>query len=206
VQMPEMDGIEATKVIRAMVGPKAKIPIVAMTANAMAGDREAFLAAGMDDYIAKPVSRRGLEALLDRWTARIFPDGEAVAEPAAVEPAAADPIQAPEADLTPLFDREIQDELREDLGEAKIGELMGIYFSTLVDREEAIVKALAGGDPVAAARVAHMLKGSSANLGFARIADAAKDLELTGLGKVEGDLDALLARLRGAIEATKAAR
>ena len=74
VQMPEMDGIEATKVIRALDVPKSKVPIIAMTANAMSGDREALIAIGMDDYIAKPISRRNLETTLNQWTARLFPE------------------------------------------------------------------------------------------------------------------------------------
>ena len=68
VQMPVMDGVEATKAIRAStsLGPKAKIPIVAMTAYAMTGDRETFLAAGMDDYVAKPVDVRALQEVIER--------------------------------------------------------------------------------------------------------------------------------------------
>jgi two-component system sensor histidine kinase/response regulator len=66
VQMPEMDGIEATRRIRALEGPKSRIPIVAMTANAMMGDRERFLAAGMDDYVSKPIDRAVLIAVIAR--------------------------------------------------------------------------------------------------------------------------------------------
>jgi len=57
VQMPEMDGIEATKRIRAMAGPVRDIPIIAMTANAMKGDRERLLAVGMNDYVSKPIDK-----------------------------------------------------------------------------------------------------------------------------------------------------
>jgi CheY-like chemotaxis protein len=57
VQMPEMDGIEATRRIRAMSGPVGRIPIIAMTANAMKGDRERLLASGMNDYVSKPIDK-----------------------------------------------------------------------------------------------------------------------------------------------------
>ncbi len=65
VQMPELDGLEATRRIRAR-WPDRRLRIVAMTANAMAGDREACLAAGMDDYIAKPIRPAELTAVLER--------------------------------------------------------------------------------------------------------------------------------------------
>ena len=67
VQMPEMDGIAATKAIRAFGGEKRNIPIIAITANAMAGDREGCLEAGMDDYVAKPFKPDDLLAAIDRW-------------------------------------------------------------------------------------------------------------------------------------------
>ncbi|MEK6802688.1 MAG: response regulator [Nitrospirota bacterium] len=66
-QMPEVDGFEATALIRKMEGRSAHTPIVAMTANAMQGDRERCLAAGMDDYIAKPVRPKDLQTVLDTW-------------------------------------------------------------------------------------------------------------------------------------------
>ncbi len=67
VQMPVMDGIEATKAIRRLTSETAKIPIIAMTANAMKGDQEACLAAGMDDYLSKPVDPDRVKELLNIW-------------------------------------------------------------------------------------------------------------------------------------------
>jgi len=74
VQMPEMDGFQATAAIRALPGEVSSIPIIAMTANAMQSDRDACLAAGMDDYIAKPVDARKLANVLDTWIERMADD------------------------------------------------------------------------------------------------------------------------------------
>jgi len=67
MQMPEMDGLEATRLIRRRGGPNANVPIVALTANAMQSDQDACRAAGMDDFLAKPFDRDGLAACLERW-------------------------------------------------------------------------------------------------------------------------------------------
>lgn len=73
VQMPVMDGVEATKRIRALDGEPSRIPIIAMTANAMQGDREYYLAAGMDDYVSKPIEWNNLMRVLARWTSCVEP-------------------------------------------------------------------------------------------------------------------------------------
>ncbi len=67
IQMPDMDGLETTRIIRAESGKSAHIPIIAMTANAMQGDREKCIEAGMNDYITKPLSPEAIIAALDRW-------------------------------------------------------------------------------------------------------------------------------------------
>jgi CheY-like chemotaxis protein len=73
IQLPGMNGVEAARVIRGSpgLGPKGQIPIIAMTAYAMSGDRENFLEAGLDDYIAKPVDFEELKAVIDRVMAKV---------------------------------------------------------------------------------------------------------------------------------------
>ncbi|MGE4280240.1 MAG: response regulator [Magnetospirillum sp.] len=71
MQMPHLDGIGATRIIRSLPGPKSRTPIIAVTANALTGDRELCLEAGMDDYISKPIDRRKLAALLEKWVGKI---------------------------------------------------------------------------------------------------------------------------------------
>jgi two-component system, sensor histidine kinase and response regulator len=90
IQMPEMDGIEATRRIRGMSGPVARLPIIAMTANAMKGDRERLLSVGMNDYVAKPIEKAQLFHALARAT------GDSTALDAAPPlPAAAPPDTPP---------------------------------------------------------------------------------------------------------------
>ncbi len=71
IQMPRMNGIDATAAIRALSGPKSEVPIIAMTANAMEGDRETLMAAGMDDYISKPFSMAQLTDTIEVWRMRL---------------------------------------------------------------------------------------------------------------------------------------
>jgi two-component system sensor histidine kinase/response regulator len=77
VQMPRMNGVEATTVIRALPGPKAAVPIIAMTASAMDGDRETLLTAGMNDYISKPFSLAQLTDVVEMWRQRLLENGVA---------------------------------------------------------------------------------------------------------------------------------
>ncbi|PNQ96212.1 hypothetical protein C1S70_24705 (plasmid) [Azospirillum argentinense] len=78
VAMPEVDGIAATLAIRAMAGPRAMVPIIAVTAHGFAEDRDRCVVAGMNDYVPKPVRRPELLAALKRWLEPRMPEGETV--------------------------------------------------------------------------------------------------------------------------------
>lgn len=100
VQMPEMDGIVATQEIRALEGDVSSVPIIALTANAMPGDRERYLEAGMDDYVSKPIEPRALFAAIQRQTGGSAPATQRTAESPIAEPLS----RAAAEDLTEIID------------------------------------------------------------------------------------------------------
>ena len=153
VQMPEMDGLEATRAIRALPGPVARIPIVAMTANAMRGDDQRCLDAGMNGYISKPVDRRKLLEVLS---------GHAQAG----KPAAA------EAPAVPRVDFAVLDLLRDDLEAETVIAILLKFDEDAQARVAESRAALAQDDMERIRREAHTIKGAAASLGLVAIRDA----------------------------------
>ncbi|CAA7627115.1 response regulator [Magnetospirillum sp. UT-4] len=188
MQMPHMDGLAATRMIRALPGDKAKVVIIAMTANAMTGDREICLEAGMDDYIAKPIDRHRLRSVLDRWAESLLAgrqDRDVAPSTIAEEtgPAAAAPCidhdavaDGGEAD-GPLVDAEAQADLADTLGEESFAALVASFQTSLPNRLRDIRVALDAGNAAAVAAAAHSLKGAAANLGYLRLARATGAME-----------------------------
>ena len=189
VQMPEMDGLAAAEQIR---NPRSsvrnhRIPIIAMTAHALQGDRERCLKAGMNDYIAKPVDPRTLAEVLEKWL-----PGEtgAATDPTPEVSTAPSPVSAQEPEA-PIFDRAgmmarmVNDEdLARTVAEG--------FLADIPLRIEALSGHLAAGDAPGAERQAHTIKGASANVGGERLRAVASEMEAAGR---VGDLDAVKGRM-----------
>jgi CheY-like chemotaxis protein/HPt (histidine-containing phosphotransfer) domain-containing protein len=176
VHMPEMGGFEATGVIRERErGSGRHLPIIALTARAMVGDREQCLAAGMDDYLTKPVKVRELVQAIDR----VVPDAsstEATPTPAM----SAGPIGISEdQQLLDRFDGEL--------------ELLRVVATSFLESTPALLtelrQAIAAGDGATVTRVAHRLRGSLGNFGAERAMEAALELEQTGGAASPADAD-----------------
>jgi CheY-like chemotaxis protein/HPt (histidine-containing phosphotransfer) domain-containing protein len=163
-QMPEMDGFEATERIRALERETGRhLPIVAMTASALAADRERCLQAGMDDYLSKPISRQGLLRMVETWL------------PAGAGRSGASPGPDPGLDLDlPAFET-----LRELFGSGDAFDRDALQ--PFLSRSQALLQDLAGhlatGDAKGIQFVGHALKGSARSLGLGSLARSAERLE-----------------------------
>ena len=163
VQMPVMDGIEATRQIRKLraAGGNDHLPIIAMTAYAMRGDRERFLAAGMNDYVAKPVSLHALAEALSNW----LPPGAATADqPALALPATRVSEATPPQPEARVFDKDgFMARMMED--EELAHQVIACFLSDLPRQLTALKDALQTGDTASTACAAHAIKGAAANVG-----------------------------------------
>jgi two-component system sensor histidine kinase/response regulator len=172
-QMPEMDGYEATQAIRLREGGSARIPIIAMTAHALEGDRERCLQAGMDDYLSKPVRTEELTALLEKWSRTSAKETET--PPKGEERASENPSEE-EGILDPEIVESIRD-LQDDSEPDLFKELAELFMRDVPQRLEALERAIHEGDAATFRREAHTLKGSSGNLGASEMSLRASKLE-----------------------------
>jgi CheY-like chemotaxis protein/HPt (histidine-containing phosphotransfer) domain-containing protein len=187
VQMPEMSGLEATAAIRAgELKSGDHLPIVAMTAHAMEGDRERCLQAGMDDYLTKPISAPALvqavERIVDSFVSPLITRAE-MSDNHTVSTADEVPVDRDAALKRVDGDTELLSEIV-DLFLADVDSLTGDIRAAVTDRDATRIM-----------RTAHRLKGSVATLAATPAADAALRLELIGRGGELADADAAFASL-----------
>jgi PAS domain S-box-containing protein len=168
-QMPVMDGYEATHQIRQQEKESGRhIPIIAMTANVMQGDRERCLAAGMDDYLSKPIDPYALKTMLHRW----LPLGSSSPASTAIPTAALHPnVSDHEIDMSRL-----QGMFGDD--KTLIHELLTAFLESLNDILARLGVATASRDTEETRKVAHELKGSCANMGAQRLSEIAFEIEM----------------------------
>jgi CheY-like chemotaxis protein len=161
-QMPIMDGLTATAEIRRRESSAggARIPIIALTANAMDGDRERCLAAGMDDFLSKPFTQQQLSTLLRRWlTVRSLPEN------------------ARELPRAPLIDVGVLRNISALARPALLGSLIDLYMQHSPSLIAAVEAAAQNSQETALCEAVHSLKSSTANLGGTRLAAVAKECE-----------------------------
>ena len=162
--MPVMDGMTATAEIRRreQTGGGARMPIIALTANAMEGDRERCLAAGMDDFLTKPFTLQKLASLLRRWLAL-----NALPEP-----------ERRDGPRTPLIDAGVLRNIASLARPALLNSMIELYMAHSPELLAAIERAVANGQPATLSEALHSFKSSTANLGGVRLATLTRECEV----------------------------
>jgi CheY-like chemotaxis protein len=199
VEMPEMDGLEAARCMHREWRGHERPRIVAMTANAMQGDREICLAAGMDDYLSKPIHLDDLAEALSRCTPR------AVGVPEAPQPASA------AADEDGVLDADALEQLRARAGDrAFVIEVVATFLRDAPTLLETLRSALADAEAQRLRRAAHTLKSNGRLFGATTLAELCQELEamakagsLAGAAELVARIDEEYARVADALQAAR---
>lgn len=176
MHMPELDGLEATRLIRGYAGPD-ELPIIAMTAAALAGDRQSCLDAGMNDYVVKPVSRQALCAVLAKWI-RHKPQRQAQAQARAEAVLAAPKPRGLASGLSGVEGIDLPKALAlYDGREGLLGRILSRFPEDFQDTPARIAAALDADDLDTAKLLAHSMKGAAGNIAADALHRAAQDVE-----------------------------
>ncbi len=193
VMMPEMDGYAATRAIRALPGPAGRTPIVALTANVLTADIKAALAAGMDDFATKPISRDKLEQVIQRALEK----GRAVTSPPADSP-----VDASAQEDAGSLDTGVLKLLLDEIDPDSARMIIDVFVEDTTDRLRAMAARM--DDRALIVRECHAIKSAAATFGLTAVSAAAAALE-DGAGQMEPDeLAAALAALARVFEAGRA--
>jgi signal transduction histidine kinase/DNA-binding NarL/FixJ family response regulator/HPt (histidine-containing phosphotransfer) domain-containing protein len=200
VRMPEMDGLQATRVIRSREEEPPGVPIIAFTANAFAEDVKACHEAGMNDFIVKPARKRTMvEAIL-----RVLP------EPSAKNPIPerSAPSLVPAQELPPpsaaVFDRGVIEELIREIGEEAASEIHAAFIAETEMRLKLFRELPLEQERIKIGREAHSLKSSAGTFGYCKLADLAEQLEESARRLDNAEYRKLIDRIEAAYSAAKA--
>ena len=159
VQMPEMDGFEAAKEIRRLPGERGQVPIIAITAFTSSEDIERCIAAGMNDFVSKPIDRAQLRDAVEKWSQ----DKDGTSDTHATEPAALSPAD------NEIIEPGILKGLAESLGADKTRELVALYIDDIQSRLQRLLKAADAQDFATLRKEAHDVRSTSGSLGLTKL-------------------------------------
>jgi PAS domain S-box-containing protein len=191
IQMPILDGIEATKLIRAKSGPRGSVPIIALTANAMEGVREQYLSHGMDDYVSKPIDAKIMLQTIDRCART----GTPTVSPAEPSPAERSPGETPAIDAAHIKT------IQQIISPSEFAELSVAFIESTAARLDRIDQLAAADDLEGITREAHDLVSTAGNFGARRVEAIARRIEGVCRSGNRDRLGELLPALREAAEA-----
>jgi CheY-like chemotaxis protein len=218
-QMPECDGYEAARRLRRTASPRARVPVIAMTANVMPGDRQRCLDAGMDDYVAKPVHAEEIDAMLRGWLAQYLATDEDATPTLLTGPTPVLPMPAVPAFVTaepsdaPAIDAKIVSSLKamqaRGTRQTLIADLLTVFASQAQEIGDVLLAALGASDLGHLREAAHKFKGACGSIGAAQLAARSKDVELAAREGRRDDAavacNELLRLVPGAVGALEAA-
>jgi signal transduction histidine kinase/AmiR/NasT family two-component response regulator/HPt (histidine-containing phosphotransfer) domain-containing protein len=193
MRMPRMDGLEATRAIRALDGAHGAVPIIALTANAFADDVKACRDAGMDDFVAKPIRKRLLVEKLAVIAGTAL--GSQLRELRHLPAVVPQPEPLVPADDAALIDRSVTAEICQEIGADAVAEILQAFRREGADRIEHLRKLSDTDDRKAIEVEAHTLKGAAGAVGFAQVSALAFRLEKQAKTMAPKDHAALIARI-----------
>ncbi len=215
LQMPEMDGLEATREIRrreqakaaAEHGkqvptshtPPARLPIIAITAYAMAGDHERCIAAGMDDYVTKPIRAAVLAEVLAKWLAQTSTNSDADLSPPREPSSSAPKTEETTREKAPVFDADVLAERTMD-DPSLFAEVIQDFIEDTPAQVQALEEHLSAGELERAARQAHTLKGTAGNMAAFPLHHSAYELEKAAKSGDQDAADKSMQALRSAVK------